>query len=68
MQLQTKREKIKFCALVSVLVAFCALAVSTRYLAVGGNLDFGQKLFFYVYTAGQLFSFAFILNLVVVLR
>ena len=53
MQLQT--EKIKFCALVSVLVAFCALAVSTRYLAVGGNLDFGQKLFFYVYTAGQLF-------------
>lgn len=67
MQLQTKREKIKFCALVSVLVAFCALAVSTRYLAVGGSLDFGQKLFFYVYTAGQLFSLAFILNLVVVL-
>lgn len=67
MQLQTKREKIKFCALVSVLVAFCALAVSTRYLAVGGRLDFGQKLFFYVYTAGQLFSLAFILNLVVVL-
>lgn len=67
MQLQTKREKIKFCALVSVLVAFCALAVSTRYLAVGGSLDFGQKLFFYVYTAGQLFSLAIILNLVVVL-
>lgn len=67
MQLQTKREKIKFCVLVSVLVAFCALAVSTRYLAVGGSLDFGQKLFFYVYTAGQLFSLAFILNLVVVL-
>lgn len=67
MQLQTKREKIKFCALVSILVAFCALAVSTRYLAVGGSLDFGQKLFFYVYTAGQLFSLAFILNLVVVL-
>ena len=58
-----RRESLRFCCWVSVLVALVLTAVSSRYLSVESSLTGSQQLFFYIYAAGQLFLFSFLLNL-----
>ncbi len=62
MKLQTKKERVRISCWLSVLIGGIAALLSTRYLGVGEELSAIQKVFFYVYCAGQMFILAGVVN------